>query len=66
LVENIDGMPEDEDVNFPMLGLRLMETRGRGFTTEDVAELWLEQLPSSRVFTGGTHGGPRRLGRMVS
>ncbi|MBE1494317.1 ADP-ribosylglycohydrolase [Amycolatopsis lexingtonensis] len=51
LEENIDGMPEDDDLNYPMLALSLVEERGRGFTTDDVAQLWLDNLPAGRVFT---------------
>ncbi|RSD09403.1 ADP-ribosylglycohydrolase family protein [Amycolatopsis eburnea] len=51
LEENIDGMPEDDDLNYPMLALSLVEEHGRGFTTEDVAQLWLDNLPAGRVFT---------------
>ncbi|WP_116952242.1 ADP-ribosylglycohydrolase family protein [Jiangella endophytica] len=51
LAENIDGMPEDDDLNFPMLNLALLETRGADFTTVDVAESWLASLPAGRVFT---------------
>ncbi len=51
LEENIDGMPEDDDLNYPMLALSLLETHGREFTTSDVAQLWLDNLPAGRVFT---------------
>ena len=51
LAENIDGMPEDDDLNFPMLNLALLESRGAAFTTADVAEAWLASLPAGRVFT---------------
>jgi ADP-ribosylglycohydrolase len=51
LVENIDGMPEDDDLNFPLLALDLLEARGPAFTTDDVAEAWLANLPAGRVFT---------------
>ncbi|WP_448060858.1 ADP-ribosylglycohydrolase family protein [Cellulomonas hominis] len=51
LVENIDGMPEDDDLNFPILALDVLERRGRDFGTEDVAEAWLANLPAGRVFT---------------
>ncbi|MER7011572.1 ADP-ribosylglycohydrolase family protein [Saccharopolyspora sp. NPDC000359] len=51
LEENISGMPEDDDLNYPMLALDLLERHGRGFTTDDVAQLWLENLPAGRVFT---------------
>ena len=51
LVENIDGMPEDDDLNFPLIALDLLERIGRDFTTRDVAESWLANLPGGRVFT---------------
>jgi ADP-ribosylglycohydrolase len=51
LEENISGMPEDDDLNYPLLALTLLEDSGRDFTTDDVAELWLANLPAGRVFT---------------
>jgi ADP-ribosylglycohydrolase len=51
LAENIDGMPEDDDLNFPLIALDLLERHGDGFTTDDVATSWLANLPGGRVFT---------------
>ncbi|MEV8586227.1 ADP-ribosylglycohydrolase family protein [Streptomyces sp. NPDC051180] len=51
LAENIDGMPEDDDLNYPLLNLLLLRRYGRGFTTADVARLWLDELPAGRTFT---------------
>jgi ADP-ribosylglycohydrolase len=51
LAENIDGMPEDDDLNFAMLALSLVEQHGAELTTEDVAQAWLANLPAGRVFT---------------
>jgi len=51
LAENIDGMPEDDDLNYPLLGVLLLERHGHGFTTADVARLWLDTLPAGRTFT---------------
>jgi ADP-ribosylglycohydrolase len=51
LAENIDGMPEDDDLNYPLLNLLLLQRHGPGFTTGDVAALWLDELPAGRVFT---------------
>ncbi|MFD1500906.1 ADP-ribosylglycohydrolase family protein [Streptosporangium lutulentum] len=51
LAENIDGVPEDDDLNFPLLSLSLLERFGRDFTTADVAAMWLDELPAGRVFT---------------
>jgi len=51
LRENIDGMPEDDDVNYALLALHLLETYGDGFTTDDVATAWLQLMPPLTVFT---------------
>ncbi|MFF3752164.1 ADP-ribosylglycohydrolase family protein [Streptomyces sp. NPDC002018] len=51
LAENIDGMPEDDDLNYPLLNLLLLRRHGRDFTTADVARLWLDELPAGRTFT---------------
>jgi ADP-ribosylglycohydrolase len=51
LAESIDGAPEDDDLNFTMLGVALLERCGTGFTVLDVAKLWLDYLPPGRVFT---------------
>ncbi|MEV4298074.1 ADP-ribosylglycohydrolase family protein [Microbispora rosea] len=51
LAENIDGVPEDDDLNYALLALTVLERHGRDFTTEDVARTWLDALPAGRVFT---------------
>ncbi|MEU9592239.1 ADP-ribosylglycohydrolase family protein [Streptomyces sp. NPDC048219] len=51
LAENIDGMPEDDDLNYPLLNLLLLQRHGRSFTTADVARVWLDELPAGRAFT---------------
>ncbi|WOX08992.1 ADP-ribosylglycohydrolase family protein [Streptomyces sp. N50] len=51
LAENIDGMPEDDDLNYPLLNLLLLQRQGKDFTTADVAKLWLDELPAGRTFT---------------
>ncbi len=49
LVETITGIPEDDDLNFALLALGLVE-RG-AFDTDTVATMWLDNLPAGRVFT---------------
>jgi ADP-ribosylglycohydrolase len=51
LRETIHGVPEDDDLNFMLLALELVERYGPEFTTGDVATLWLDSLPAGRVFT---------------
>ncbi|KAD4059900.1 ADP-ribosylglycohydrolase family protein [Arthrobacter yangruifuii] len=51
LTENIEGMPEDDDLNFAILGLGLLEAHGGNLTTEHIAGAWLAALPAGRIFT---------------
>jgi ADP-ribosylglycohydrolase len=51
LAENIDGIPEDDDLNFTMLGVALLERCGTGFGAVDVAKIWLDYMPPGRIFT---------------
>ena len=51
LAENIDGIPEDDDLNFTMLAVALLERGGTTFDALDVANLWLDYLPAGRIFT---------------
>ena len=37
--------PVDDDIIYTQLGLLILEKYGLNFTTEDVAEMWLEKLP---------------------
>ncbi|MFI9583142.1 ADP-ribosylglycohydrolase family protein [Streptomyces sp. NPDC052236] len=51
LAENIDGMPEDDDLNYPLLNLLLLQRHTKAFTTDHLARLWLDELPAGRTFT---------------
>jgi len=51
LEENIDGTPEDDDITYTLMALRLLEQHGGGFTSDDVAQSWLLDLPAGRAFT---------------
>jgi len=51
LQENIDGMAEDDDMNYPLIALLTLETHGRDFNTHHIADQWLKLLPAGRVFT---------------
>ncbi|SFR93104.1 ADP-ribosylglycohydrolase [Microbacterium sp. cf046] len=48
---NVDGSARDDDIDYPILGLLLLEQRGAELTTADVAEGWLAYLPYARVYT---------------
>ena len=51
LAENIDGIPEDDDLNFTMLAVSLLERHGLDVDSADVAKIWLDFLPPGRIFT---------------
>lgn len=50
-VNRIDHMVEDDDTNFTILGLYIFEKYGPDFTSEDVAESWLFNLPIFHTYT---------------
>ncbi len=47
----IHGSCRDDDVDYAILGLHLLETHGFAFTTEQVGEMWLMRLPYLQTFT---------------
>ncbi|MEV3914722.1 ADP-ribosylglycohydrolase family protein [Streptomyces canus] len=47
----IHGSCRDDDVDYAILGLDLLETHGFGFSTEQVGDLWLLRLPYLQTFT---------------
>jgi ADP-ribosylglycohydrolase len=51
LKENIVCMPEDDDMNYPMLNLFVYERNGEELTTEDIIQTWLGMLPVLSTFT---------------
>lgn len=51
LRENIKCMPEDDDLNYTMLNLSIVENIGKHFSTEDIANAWLKNLPVLSTFT---------------
>ena len=48
---NITHMTRDDDLDYTILNLRLIEENGLKFTTEDVGEEWLLNLPYRRLCT---------------
>ncbi|MFF9778083.1 ADP-ribosylglycohydrolase family protein [Streptomyces sp. NPDC013978] len=47
----IHGSCRDDDVDYAILGLHLLETHGFAFSTEQVGDLWLLRLPYLQTFT---------------
>jgi len=48
---NITRAPRDDDTDYTILGLHVLQTRGPAFTTEDVGNAWLELLPYRKTYT---------------
>lgn len=48
---NISRVERDDDIDYTILNLHILETKGSGFTTEDVGETWLSLLPYKQVYT---------------
>lgn len=46
-----DAVPRDDDLDWTMLGLHLLETYGRDLHTEDVAREWLDRMPFTQTYT---------------
>lgn len=44
-INNVKHMPEDDDTNYTIIGLKILEQYGQDFTPDDVAECWLSNLP---------------------
>ena len=44
-------MSRDDDTDYTILGLHILEKYGPGFTSADVGETWLNSLPYNMVFT---------------
>lgn len=47
----VSGSSRDDDIDYTMLALSLVEAHGTAFATEDVAELWLQRLPFHQIYT---------------
>ncbi|MEV4228421.1 ADP-ribosylglycohydrolase family protein [Streptomyces bobili] len=47
----VHGSCRDDDIDYAILGLDLLETHGFGFSTEQVGDLWLLRLPYLQTFT---------------
>ncbi len=47
----IHGSCRDDDIDYAILGLHLLETHGFAFSTEQVGDLWLLRLPYLQTFT---------------
>jgi ADP-ribosylglycohydrolase/transcriptional regulator with XRE-family HTH domain len=48
---NIKWAPRDDDLDYTLLNLMVLEKHGEGFTSEQVAEAWLQYLAFNSTYT---------------
>lgn len=48
---NVDGSARDDDIDYPILALHLLEIHGRDLQPEHVGEAWLMLFPLKQVYT---------------
>jgi ADP-ribosylglycohydrolase len=44
-------VPRDDDLDWTILGLAMIEEHGEAISTEDIARAWLDRLPFTQTFT---------------
>ncbi len=44
-VDQVDSMPEDDDTNYTTTGLAILQRYGPDFTSEQVANFWMSDIP---------------------
>ncbi len=44
-------VPRDDDIDWTILGLHLLERYGRELTTDQIAAEWLDRLPFTQTYT---------------
>lgn len=47
----VQGAAMDDDIDYSVIGLHVLETYGRGYTAEDVAAQWMLRLPVMQTWT---------------
>jgi len=50
-INQVKYMPEDDDTNYTLIGLKIFQRYGASFTPDDVAECWLNNLPVLHLCT---------------
>jgi ADP-ribosylglycohydrolase len=48
---NFTEVPRDDDIDWTILALHVLETHGRGVTTDQLAAAWLDRIPFTQTYT---------------
>ena len=50
-INNVRYFPTDDDTNYTLTALKILERNGRNFASEDVAETWIYSIPAFHACT---------------
>lgn len=50
-IDTVDGMPEDDDINYSFIGKLAFEHGGAEFSSVNIANIWLRELPAWHTYT---------------
>lgn len=50
-IGTFDSAPRDDDIDWTIVALHVMEKYGRGFSTEQLAREWLDRVPFTQTYT---------------
>lgn len=50
-IDEVEGMPVDDDIDYIVLGLEVLHQYGSDFRSQDVGNTWLETLPLFNTYT---------------
>ncbi len=48
---NFTDVPRDDDIDWTILALHVLENQGRAFTTQHLAAAWLDRVPFTQTYT---------------
>lgn len=48
---NFTDVPRDDDIDWTILGLHMLERHGRSLTTEQIGSQWLDRIPFTQTYT---------------
>jgi ADP-ribosylglycohydrolase len=50
-IDQVNYMPEDDDTNYTVTGLAIVKRHGTSFSSEDIADFWLSNIPLLKTCT---------------
>ncbi len=50
-INNVDGMPSDDDTNYTVMALEIIEKYGKNFPTQVAGLFWIDNIPAAHCMT---------------